>query len=220
MQQDIRIREKLISKGVSVLTDQELLSVVIGKGAHGGTAFELAGKLLGEYNGSLTELGLAPIPKLRMTAGMGIGRAVLVAATMELAKRRQLEDTVSIDRINSKEDVIAYFKHDIAELPYEEFWALYLGASNRILDKVKISQGCIASTIVDNRLIIKRALDKLASFIIIVHNHPSGNCCPSDADKAITLRLSQAASFFDIELVDHIIITTGECFSFKGEGLL
>jgi len=217
---DRMVREKLISKGVSELTNSELLSVVLGKGNKGESALSLAEKLLSQNKNSLTEISLQPVSKLRMFAGIGIGRAVQVATALELAKRRQLEETVNVEHVNSKDDVVVYFKPKLAELHYEEFWALYLGPTNRVLDRIKISQGGVASTIVDNRLIIKRAIDKLASSIIIVHNHPSGNCSPSESDKTITMRLAQAASFFDIDLIDHIIITSGECFSFKGEGLL
>lgn len=217
---DEKVREKLISKGASGLTDGELLSVIMRNGPNGESALELAERLLAHYNGNLTEMSLAGISRLRMFGSMGIARAAVVSAALELARRRQSEEAAAVDRLSSKDDVVAYFKPLIAELPYEEFWAVYLGVSNRILDKVKISQGGVSGTVVDTRLIIKRALDKLASSIIIVHNHPSGNPVPSDEDHTVTERLRDAASLFDIILADHVIITSGECFSFRAEGLL
>ena len=106
----------------------------------------------------------------------------------------------------------------IAELPYEEFWALYLNSSNRVLDRVRISQGGVSATVVDHRLIVKRAVEKLANALVLVHNHPSGNELPSDEDKALTGRVDLAASLFDITLLDHIIVTAGPCYSFRSHG--
>ncbi|MDL2230571.1 DNA repair protein RadC [Alistipes sp. OttesenSCG-928-L06] len=217
---DETIRQKLIRQGASGLTDAELLSIILRDGGKELSAIGLSEALLDHYNGNLTELGLEKINKLRMFRGMGIGKAAVVAAAMELGKRRKVEESVNIRAISGKEDVVALFKPLISELPHEEFWALYLGASNRILDKVKISQGSSTATIVDNRLIVKRALDKFATSIIIVHNHPSGQPKPSTQDEEITAKLKAAAALFDIRLTDHIIVTAGESFSFLGNGIL
>ena len=217
---DETIRQKLIRQGASELTDAELLSIILRDGGKDSTAIALSEALLNHYQGNLTELGLEKIAKLRMFRSLGIGRAAVVAAAMELGKRRKVEESINIQAIQGKEDVVALFKPLISELPHEEFWALYLGASNRILDKVKISQGSSTATIVDNRLIIKRALDKFATSVIIVHNHPSGQPKPSLQDEEITTKLKEAAALFDIRLTDHIIITAGESFSFLGNGLL
>lgn len=217
---DEAIRQKLLRQGPSELTDAELLSIILRDGGKEQSAIELSRELLGHYNGNLTELGLEKPAKLRMFRSMGIGRAAVVAAAMELGKRRKVEESVNIQVITGKEDVVAIFKPQIAELPHEEFWALYLGASNRILDKVKISQGSSTATIVDNRLIVKRALDKFATSIIIVHNHPSRQPKPSAQDVDLTEKLRDAAALFDIQLTDHIIITAGESYSFRGNGLL
>ena len=214
------IRQKLIRQGASELTDAELLSIILRDGGRESTAIGLSEDLLAHYQGNLTELGLEKIAKLRMFRGMGIGRAAVIAAAMELGKRRKVEESVNIQTIQGKEDVVALFKPLISELPHEEFWALYLGASNRILDKVKISQGSATAAIVDNRLIVRRALDKFALSIIIVHNHPSGQPAPSLQDEELTAKLKEAAALFDIRLTDHIIVTAGESFSFLGNGLL
>lgn len=218
--EDEKIRQKLLRQGAAELTDAELLSLLLREGGKEGSARELAEGLLAHYQGSLTALGLAGVSRLRMFGGMGLGRATIIAAAMELGKRRKVEEAVNIQSITTKEDVVALFKPQVAELPYEEFWALYLGASHRILDKIKISQGSATATIVDNRLIVKRALDKFATSIIIVHNHPSGQPKPSEPDIELTEKLRAAAELFDIQLLDHIIITTGESYSFRANGHL
>ena len=110
------------------------------------------------------------------------------------------------------------FRPLIAELPYEEFWALYLNSSNRVLDRVRISQGGVSATVVDHRLIVKRAVEKLAHAVILVHNHPSGSELPSEEDRTVPERVAQAVSLFDIALLDHIIVTSGPCYSFRNEG--
>ncbi len=220
MYTDEAIRQKLLRQGPGELSDAELLSIVLRDGGKELSAIELSRELLARYEGNLTELGLEQPARLRMFRGMGIARAAVVAAAMELGKRRKTEESVAIEVIASKEDVVAIFKPQLAELPHEEFWALYLGASNRILDKIKISQGSSQATVVDNRLIVKRALDRFATSIIIVHNHPSGQPAPSSQDKEMTEKLRAAAALFDIRLTDHIIVTAGESYSFRGDGLL
>ena len=217
---DETIRQKLLRQGAAALTDAELLSIVLRDGGKELSSIELSSELLAHYDGNLTALGLEKPAQLRMFRNMGIARAAVVAAAMELGKRRKTEESINIQVITGKEDVVAIFKPQIAELPHEEIWALYLGASNRILDKVKISQGGSTATIVDNRLIVKRALDKFATSIIIVHNHPSGHPQPSPQDIELTEKLRAAAALFDIHLTDHIIVTAGESYSFRGNGLL
>jgi DNA repair protein RadC len=217
---DEAIRQRLIRHGASELTDAELLSIILRDGGKEASAIELSEALLDRYDGNLTALGLEQIATLRMFRGMGIARAAVVAAALGLGKRRKAEEAVNIDSITGKDCVVAIFKPLIAELPHEEFWALFLGASNRILDKVRISQGGSTATIVDNRLIVRRALDKFAQSIIIVHNHPSGRPEPSIADREVTEKLRAALNFFDIALTDHLIVTSGECYSFRAGGLL
>lgn len=217
---DETIRQKLVRQGAAELTDAELLSIILRDGGKELSAIQLSEDILQHYDGNLTELGLEKITKLRMFRGMGIGRAAVISAAMELGKRRKTEESLNIETVTTKEDVVAIFKPLISELPYEEFWALYLGASNRILDRVKISQGSATAILVDNRLIVKRALDKFATSLIIVHNHPSGQPEPSQSDIELTEKLKNAAGLFDIHLADHIVITAGESFSFRGRDLL
>ncbi len=220
LSRDETIRQKLLRQGAAVLTDAELLSIVLRDGGKDMSAIELSSELLARYDGNLTALGLETPAKLRMFRSMGIARAAVVAAAMELGKRRKTEESINIQVITGKEDVVAIFKPQIAELPHEEIWALYLGASNRILDKIKISQGGSTAVIVDNRIIVRRALEKFATSIILVHNHPSGQPHPSPQDIELTEKLQAAAALFDIHLMDHIIVTAGESYSFRGNGKL
>ena len=120
--------------------------------------------------------------------------------------------------VRTDQDIVAMFQPQLGALPYEEFWAVYLNASNRVIDRMRVSQGGVSATVVDHRLIVKRAVEKLANALVLVHNHPSGNELPSDEDKALTGRVDLAASLFDITLLDHIIVTAGPCYSFRSHG--
>ena len=217
---DEQIREKLLGEGPFALSDTELLSIIIRDGGRNSSAIAVASALSENFGGNLQELGTATISQLRMSAGMGLQRAATVAAAMELAQRLRTEEASTVERIAGRDDVVGCFKPLLSKLRHEEFWALYLNSSGRILERVKISQGGISATVVDNKLIMKRAIEKLASSIIIVHNHPSGNPEPTEDDKTVTEKLRYAVELFDIELLDHVIVTGGECFSFRGAGLL
>lgn len=216
---DEDVRRKLNLQGVSGLTNAELISILL-RTKKKESAIRISFDILHHFDDNLTRLGLEKVSDLRRVAGMGLPSASMIAAALELGKRLKLEEAVNIDTIRTKEDVVALFKPSLAGLPHEEFWALYLGASHRIIDRIKISQGSATATIVDNRLIIRRALDKFATSLIIVHNHPSGNPTPSAQDAELTEKLGKAAGLFDIQLTDHIIITTGESYSFRANGLL
>ena len=206
---DKQVRGKLVNQGVRSLSDAELLSILLQKGEAGGSALELAERLLEAYDHNLMRIALDGPGKLRSVAQLGIARAALVSAALEIGRR---------DQIMSDRDVIELFQPELAILPHEEFWVLYLNASNKILDRVRISQGGVTGTVVDYKLIVKRAVERLAQGILLVHNHPSGNPLPSDADTLITEKLVRAASLFEITVADHVIITSGECYSFRSHG--
>ncbi len=214
---DAQVREKLLHQGTASLSDAELLSVLLGKGEGSLSALELAERVL-EKTGSLLQLSLLNPKQLRMIEHLGIGRAVHIATALELGRRFRAQETQNKETIESDRDVIDLFQAQLAPLSYEEFWVVYLNTSNKILDKVRVSQGGVSGTIVDIRLIIKRALERLASAILLVHNHPSGNALPSEQDRQITLQLTHSSQLFDIQVVDHVIITAGNCHSFRQEG--
>ena len=214
---DAQVREKLLHQGTASLSDAELLSVLLGKGEGSLSALELAENVL-KKTGSLLQMSLIDPKQLRMIENLGIGRAVHVATALELGRRFRAQETQTKESIESDRDVIDLFQAQLAPLSHEEFWVVYLNRSNKILEKVRVSQGGISGTVVDIRLIIKRALERLASAILLVHNHPSGNASPSEQDVQITRQVSQAAQLFDIQVVDHVIITAGPCHSFRQAG--
>ena len=220
MTEDRSIREKLVHQGAGTLSDAELISVIIQEGAHGSTAVELADAVLNAGGGSLSQLARAGVKTLRMTGGLGVKRAAVLSAALELGRRLALEETASPDVIRTNEDVEKIFRPQIAGLPYEEFWVLYLSSANTVVGKAKVSQGGVSGTVVDHRLIVKRAIELLASGLILVHNHPSGIARPSDDDIRLTEKIVAGAGLFNISVLDHLIITSGECFSFRKASLI
>lgn len=217
---DKEIREKLVSRGVQSLADDEVLSIILGEAGAGHSAVETAERILSAYDGSLLAMARADMTRLRMTEGIGIKRAATLAAVFELADRLRKQEASAPATIRGKEDVIALFAPFIARLQHEEMWVLYLSSANGVIEKRRVSQGGVTSLIVDYKLIVKRAVEVLASSIIIVHNHPSGIASPSGEDIDITKRISDAAALFDIALVDHIIIADGASYSFRQHNLL
>ena len=215
---DKQVREKLVTRGAQALTDAELLSVLLQKGEAGGSALELSEELLAAYDGDLTAIAQEEIVRLRSVARLGVTRAALVSAALELGRRCRVAESRIKDTIMTDQDVIDIFQPQIGMLPHEEFWVVYLNASNRILDRVRVSQGGVTGTIVDYKLIVKRAVERLAQGILLVHNHPSGNRLPSEADNEITERVVRAAALFDMTVADLVIITAGECYSFRNHG--
>ena len=205
------LHERIVLHGAASLTDSELLGIVI-------DSEEVAQSLISQY--TLTTLPVDDISRLRMSAGIGVAKATKIIASVELARRIAKSKTEVVDRIQSCEEAEKVLRPLFDGLDHEECWALYLTNSGKVLDKMKISQGGVQATVVDNRLIVKRALELLATQIIIAHNHPSENAQPSQADIVLTNRIKNAAALFDITLLDHIIITRTNSYSFKKFGLL
>lgn len=201
------LREKLTLRGVKSLTDLELLAILLEDKA-------LAEELIKEC-GSLVNIAKMPSSRLRMVAGLGAKRAERLQVALEMGHRVVSASNHIEEQISSSEDVIRIMHPLLKDLKHEECWAIYLTNSNRIIERSRISQGGIQATVVDHRLIVKRALELLSTRIIIVHNHPSGSAEPSGADFDITKRIKEATSLFDIQLLDHIIISKTDSFSFK-----
>lgn len=217
---DREVREKLVSRGAASLSDCELLSLLLGEGGGAQSATETAARLLEAYEGSLLSMARSDMARLRMTEGIGIKRAGVLIAGFELASRLRYQEASIPKTIRTHEDVTTIFSPFMARLQHEEMWALYLSSANGVIEKTRVSQGGVKALIVDYKLIVKRAIEVLASSLIIVHNHPSGMATPSPEDINITNRISQAAGLFDIALVDHIIITDGASYSFRQAELL
>lgn len=219
MSTERELREKLMVSGAAALTDAELVAVVIQEGTDLLSPLELSENMLASFGGSLSEMAAAGVSRLRQTAGCGTKRAVRIAAAAELARRITAEKAQGIDTVTGKSDIAGIFAH-LADLPHEEFWVVYMTSGGKIIDRTRASQGGVAGTVVDYKLIVKRAVEVLASSIILVHNHPSGVAQPSRNDTSITETVSMAAGLFDINVVDHIIIASGGVFSFREQGLL
>ena len=217
---DKQIREKLVSRGVESLTDAELISVLIRDGASGESALDTAYELLESFGRSLSALAKADLPRLRMTKGLGINRAAVMAAAWELSSRIRSEEVSAPQTIMIKEDVVNTFEPILSRLKHEEMWALYLTSGNTVIEKSKVSQGGVEKLLVDTRLVVKRALELLASSFILIHNHPSGIAEPSREDIEMTRNIAQAAAMFDIRLTDHIIIAGENSFSFHQHSML
>ncbi len=214
-----RPREKLLVKGMMSLSDAELLAIVLGSGSAKESAVELAKKILKDCNNNLNELGKKSVADLKgKYHGVGDAKAITVVACLELGRRRKLQEINQRIKITQSRDVYDIFQPVLGDLPHEEFWVLLLNRSNKVLARYKISQGGIAGTVIDIRLILKTAIDHLASSIILCHNHPSGNLQPSDMDRQITQKMKEAGNIMDIPVLDHIIVTEAGYYSFADEG--
>ncbi|NQU55310.1 MAG: DNA repair protein RadC [Bacteroidetes bacterium] len=215
-----RPREKLLSKGARLLTDAELIAILIGSGNTDETAVELSRRILSSTDNNLNELGRKGVDFLKSFNGIGEAKAVSIIAAIELGKRRKEAEVFNKNQITGSKDAADFFQPLIGDLNHEEFWIMLLDRGNKILDTFMVSQGGITGTVIDVRLILKTALDKLASSIILCHNHPSGTMQASDADIKITTKINSAAKIMDISVLDHIIIGNNEYISFADEGIL
>lgn len=235
------LRERILISGARVLSDAELLAVVLREGTDALSAIELAERILDEFSpphptfldvrseggaphadagsGALAALAAAEVSRVRAVAGCGAVRAVSIAAAAEFARRVHSCRAEDVSAIASKEDVSRLFA-PLADLAHEEFWMLCLTSSGRIVDRTRVSQGGVSGTVVDHRLMIKRALELLASGIVLVHNHPSGSAAPSSEDIAVTEKVAAAAALFDIAVIDHLIVSREGSFSFAENGYL
>jgi len=216
-----RPREKLIAKGLASLSDAELLAILIGSGSAKESAVELSKKILHDCKNNLNSLGKKTVNDLKTNYhGVGDAKAITIVASLELGRRRKLQESEERIKVTCSQDVCNLFQPILGDLPHEEFWVLLLNRSNKIIAKNKVSQGGIAGTVIDVRLILKSAIDHLASSIVLCHNHPSGNNQPSEADTNITKKMSEAGRIMDIPVLDHIIVTDASYFSYADEGML
>lgn len=217
---DDKPRKKLVQKGTSILSDAELLAILIRIGSKNESAVELSKRILSSTNNNLNELGKLSITQLMQFKGIGEAKAVSIAAALEIGRRRRGEAAQKITKISSSKNVFELLQPKMGELPHEEFWIVFLNNSNTVLHAGQISKGGITGTLVDVRLVLKQSLELGAVGLILAHNHPSGTLRPSEADKQITRKLKVAAEALDIKVLDHIIITQKEYFSFADKGLL
>jgi DNA repair protein RadC len=215
-----RPREKLILKGKSALSDAELVAILLGSGTRTLSAVDLAKKILAQSNNNLHELARMTVKDLIKTKGVGQVKALAIVSALELGRRRKDLEVNDRPKITASRDAYDIIKADLLDIPHEEFWVLLLNRANRMIKKWQISQGGIAGTVADPKIIFKLALDELASGIILAHNHPSGNLTASQADLDLTRKLREAGKLLDIQVLDHLIVAGQKYFSFADEGLI
>jgi DNA repair protein RadC len=215
-----RPREKLLAKGKATLSDAELLGILIGTGTKNQTAVDLAMQLLHSAENDLNALAKLNIKELSKIKGIGQAKAITIMAALELGRRRKetLPDEKPILRASKL--IYEYIKPIFSDLGHEEFWVLLLRNNLKLIKAEKISSGGLVATVVDLKIILKYAIDNLASAIILCHNHPSGQTEPSQADKNITNKITNACNLLDIRLIDHIIYTEHGYFSFADSSQL
>ena len=215
--EDERPREKLMQRGASVLTNAELLAILLQSGTQKMTAVDLARDICSRSGGRLDTLAQKSPEQLMSADGIGPAKAAIILAAFELARRFAAEIPEDDLTIRSSDTVVRMMGPLLRHLPHEECWILYLNRAHKLIGKEKVSIGGIGSTVIDIKIIVKKAVDRLASGLILVHNHPSGNARPSEQDCRQTESLRQAAAVFDIVLVDHLIIARKNFFSFSDE---
>lgn len=204
------LRDRLILRGAAALTDVELLALLL-------DSRDSAERIL-EEAGGLSNLVAGDVSRMRMVGGMGLRSAERLVVALELG-RRAVSESSSAVTISSSGDVVKELAPLMRTLKHEECWVLYLTSANRIIERQRVSQGGLVATVVDHRLVVKRALELFATRIVVAHNHPSGSAVPSEADVLLTRRIREAAALFDIELLDHVIIaSSGESYSLKQGG--
>lgn len=213
-----RPREKLLMKGVQTLSDAELLAILIGSGNKNETAVELSQRILHFVKNNLNSLGRLSINELiNNFNGIGEAKAITIIAALELGRRRKDSEREKMAQIKSSIDIFNLFQPILGDLPHEESWILLLNSANKIIKRLQVSKGGLNGITIDIRMIMKESIESLATGIILVHNHPSGNLTPSREDDDITTKLSVASSFVDIQMIDHVIITDDGFYSYKDE---
>lgn len=217
---DERPREKLLQHGIAVLSNAELVALLINNGHKSKSAIDLAKELLQLSNNNLNELGRLSLKEFQQVKGIGVAKAISVAAALELGRRRQAGDLIPRTKIQSSKEVADYLRVHFKDLNHEVFAVVYLNRANKIMNFEVVSQGGITGTVADTRIILKKALEAKATSIVICHNHPSGNLMPSKADEDLTKKIKQAAQLLDIQMLDHLIVSDEGYYSFADEGNL
>ncbi len=215
-----RPREKLLLKGKAALSDAELIAILIGSGTTKLTAVDVGKIILSAVGNDLNDLARLSVQDLTKHPGIGEAKAISIVSALELGRRRKEIAAVAKTRITCSTDIYNFIKPQLLDLPHEEFWIILLNRANVVMKKESISSGGVAGTVADPKIIFKRALEHLASSVILVHNHPSGNTKPSAADIALTKKMKEAGQFLDLPVLDHIIFTDSDYYSFADEGIL
>ena len=217
---DDRPREKLLQKGADSLSNSELLAILISNGSREKSAVELAREIMELSKNNLEALGRLSIRELQQIKGIGSAKAIIIAAALELGRRREGSSSAEKIFFRSSTDIAGFLKALLKDKSHEQFVAVYLNQSNKLLSHKIISTGGITGTVADPRIILKTALEEGATSIILSHNHPSGSLKPSIADEQLTQKIKQAAALMDIKILDHIIVSNEGYFSFADSGMM
>lgn len=215
-----RPREKLLLKGRTNLSDAELIAILIGSGSSELSAVELSKKILSSVGNNLNALAKLSVKDLTQFKGIGEAKAIAVVSALEIGRRRNQSAPVERVKITGSKTAYDLIRPDLIDQPIEQFWVLMLARNNTVLHKRCVSTGGVSGTVADPKIIFKKALEDLASGVILIHNHPSGNLKPSQADIKLTNKLSEAGKLLEIPVIDHIIFTEHGYYSFADEGML
>jgi DNA repair protein RadC len=218
--EDDRPREKMAKHGAEVLSNAELLGIIINNGSKEKSAVELAKEILKLGHDNLDELGKLSLTDLQKVKGIGIAKAITIAAALEIGRRRTAGDLLQRTKLTSSKEIVTYLRAILKDHSNEVFAVLFLNQALKVKNFKIMSRGGITGTVVDPRVILKQALDEGATSIVLSHNHPSGNLHPSMADKELTHKIKIAASYFDIKVIDHIIVSDEGHYSFADAGVL
>ncbi len=217
---DDRPREKLLMKGPETLSDSELLAILIVNGTRSKSALDLAKEILNLGKNSLPELGKLTVKQLMKIKGIGEAKAITIVAALEIGRRRQAMNFLEKEIVTSSRDVANYLQTLLKDHLREVFAVLFLNRANKINHFEIVSEGGITGTVADPRIILKKALEQDAVSLILCHNHPSGSLKPSKADEELTYKIKEAAKYFDIKILDHVIVSETGYYSFADEGIL
>lgn len=217
---DDRPREKMLAKGAAALSNSELIAILINNGSKDKSAVDLAKEVLKLGSDNLNELGKLTLKDFQQIKGIGEAKAITIASALELGRRRQAASTLEKPIVKSSADIAQYLKAVLKDFTYEVFAVLFLNRANKINHFEIISRGGITGTVADPRMILKKALENDAVSLVLSHNHPSGSLKPSRADEELTLKIKEAAKYFDIKILDHIIVSEEGYYSFSDEGTL
>lgn len=217
---DDRPREKLLLKGAENLSDSELLAILIHHGNREKTAVDIAKDVLKLSKNNLSQLGKLNVRELMKVKGIGEAKAITIVAALELGRRRQGAPILETQVITSSKDIACYLQSYLADHRFEVFGVIFLNRANKVKHIEIVSEGGITGTVADPRIVLKKALDEDAVSLILFHNHPSGSLRPSRADEELTIKIREAAKYFDIRVLDHIIVSDSGYFSFADEGLI
>lgn len=215
-----RPREKLLAHGRSVLSDAELIAILIGSGTQSLSAIDVGKNILSEVNNDLNHLAKFSVKELMKFKGIGQAKAISIIAALELGRRRKESVGKEKPKIVSSVDAYNLLKSVMLDLPHEEFWVIMMNRANRVIRMKRVSSGGISGTVADVKIIFKEAIDQLASALILAHNHPSGNRNPSEQDIRLTRKMKESGLLLDIPVLDHIIFAENKYYSFADEAML